>query len=116
MNVRKTSALLMLLVLTLWVATPALACFAPAQQHACCSQMMQDCGPTMGPGASCCQVQRTDTVNPPVQASKSERMARIAPALAGFEIPALKASSTPRRHSDEAPLPRDVASSSVLRI
>ena len=113
---RKTGALLMLLVLTLWVATPALACFAPAQQHACCGQMMQDCGPTMSPDASCCQVHRTDTANPPVQASKSERLLRIAPALAGFEMPALKASSTPRRQADAAPPPRLSATASVLRI
>ena len=116
MIVRKTGAFLMLLVLALWASTPALACFAPAQQHACCSQMMQDCGPTMNADTSCCQVHRTDTVNPPVQASKSERPLRIAPAVAEFEVPSLTASSASRPQTDAEPPPRLSASSSILRI
>lgn len=116
MIVRKTSALLMLMVLALWAAAPALACFAPAQQHACCHQMMQDCGPSMGPDASCCQIHRTDGINTPIQASKSERPLRLAPAVAGFHVPVVGVSFVPRALAAEAPPPRLGASSSILRI
>jgi hypothetical protein len=63
----------MLAIVVLWAALPGLACFAPATQHECCQQMMQDCGSSRAMAdPSCCKVHSSDPNLPPAQASRPE--------------------------------------------
>jgi hypothetical protein len=72
-RVGNKGAWFMLSILAFWAAMPGLACLAPIPQHACCRQMMQDCGPSMAMGdPSCCKVHSSDTNLPPAQGSRVE--------------------------------------------
>lgn len=56
MNLRKSFALLMCVAIAVWIAAPALACFAEGNvrsQHDCCA-VMQTCDAAMS--SSCCQL------------------------------------------------------------
>jgi hypothetical protein len=63
-------AFMMLVLVLLWAALPALACASPAPQHACCQHMMQDCGPSMT-SPSCCNARSSGAAVPPAQASRA---------------------------------------------
>ena len=72
MQVRTKGAILMLMLVALWAALPALACLTPPPSHACCRHQMQDCGSMMMPTASCCDARSSDTGIPPAQASQAQ--------------------------------------------
>jgi hypothetical protein len=78
----------MLAILVFWTALPGLACLAPAPQHACCQQMMQDCGPSMTmTDPSCCMVHSSDTSMPPAQATRIEASTFATHIYAGAKPP-----------------------------
>jgi hypothetical protein len=54
------SAWLLLAVMVLGTAIPALACFAPDFNHSCCTAAMQDCG-SMIMGLDCCAARPSQT-------------------------------------------------------
>lgn len=84
MNVSRKGAWIMLAIVVLWAAIPGLACLAPAPRHACCTQMMQDCGPSMAMADhACCKVQSQDPNTPPVQASRPDPSSLLADASQG---------------------------------
>jgi hypothetical protein len=115
-NVQRTGALLMLVVVALWAALPAFACFAPAQEHACCQHMTRDCGPTMGADSTCCQLRQSDGATPATTASVSERSVVNAPNAQAISIPALLLSGSRRVEDAGGSPPRPSPKSSILRI
>lgn len=106
----------MLVVVVLWATVPAFACLLPAQYHACCRQMTQDCAATMDAEASCCQVHSPQTDFPPAASSASGQQIQLAPASlsAAVLIPADSHGTPPQ--AAEAPPPLTRASISILRI
>jgi len=71
--VRRKAEWFVLAMALLWAALPSLACLAPAPQHACCRQMMHDCGSSNAMAhQSCCKMQAPDTNLPPAQTSRTE--------------------------------------------
>jgi hypothetical protein len=70
MHVGRKRALLLLIVVVLWTAAPALACFPPSAQPACCQGVMQGCddAPAMD-GMACCQVHPSESNVPPATAA-----------------------------------------------
>ena len=61
----KKGAILMLAIVVLWAAGPALAFITPAPCHSCCRAMMMDCDPaTMSAAHPCCQLDSSGTAIP----------------------------------------------------
>jgi hypothetical protein len=72
MRMSRAGALMMLVIVALWAATPTIACLVPMHQmteaeHDCCLKMAQECGSSMIPSShSCCQGHQRDTAGGPV--------------------------------------------------
>jgi hypothetical protein len=123
MRVSRTGALMMLVIVVLWAAMPAMACLVPMRamtpaEHDCCLKMAQECGSaTMPSSHSCCQGQRRDTAVSPTPLYSATRPFDVAivPQVSmlvvvnlpvSFPVPAL-----------EAPPPESSpGASSILRI
>ena len=88
MQVRTKGAILMLMLVALWAALPALACLTPPPSHACCRHQMQDCGSMMMPTASCCDARSSDTGIPPAQASQAQGIDLLAHASVATRVSA----------------------------
>jgi hypothetical protein len=57
--------MLMLVIVALWAAGPALACIQPAPCHSCCRAMMMDCDfSTMSAADPCCQLHSSGAAVP----------------------------------------------------
>jgi hypothetical protein len=69
MHVGRKRALLLLIVVVLWTAAPALACFPPSAQPACCQGVMQGCDDPAMDGMACCQVHPSESNVPPATAA-----------------------------------------------
>jgi hypothetical protein len=107
MHVSKKGAFLLLSIVALWAATPALACLMPMPHGSCCRQMeMQGCAaPAMAHCSDCCRMQPTDAPVPPGSASAvsyalvtapAARLGLILPQNAGRAI--LPSSEAPPPH------------------
>jgi hypothetical protein len=70
--------MLMLTLVALWAALPALACLTPAPAHACCRHVMQDCESSMMSTVSCCDAHSSDSSVPPAQASRAQAIDLLA--------------------------------------
>lgn len=117
----RKGAVVMLLIVALWAAIPALACFASAPCHPCCraGHMMQmDCGAaTMSAGHSCCDLNSPSTPAPSEQtATTSMASAAMQPlASVSYFVPFGLAGQELRPTA--APPPRSLlGSSTILRI
>jgi hypothetical protein len=116
-NVGKKSAWLMMVVVALWAAMPALAYLKPAQADACCRQMTQVCGSCeMGASQSCCQVHAPDTGVPLGRSTPVERLIPPMRMDAGQVLPVLVACGASSCQIVEASPPIPRPGSSVLRI
>jgi len=62
----------MLAVVALWVAAPALACFAPAPCHQCCREMMTDCDSATIAAHACCRLQSSNIAILPGRAAATD--------------------------------------------
>ena len=91
-KVSRKGAWVMLVIMALWAVAPAIACLAPAQQHACCRDMMPNCGSsTMDASSACCQARSSETAYPSAQAAGPDRAMQLfaSQSIAGVLAPAL---------------------------
>ncbi len=117
MHVGKTSALLLLIVVALWAAVPALACGLPSHQDDCCRQMMQDLGAcNMAATQSCCQVHASESSVPVGRATPPERPLTLilVAACPGLQIPEIGRLLSSQIAAAAPPIPPN--GSFVLRI
>jgi hypothetical protein len=108
----------MLAIMVLWAALPGIACFVPAPHHACCQQMMQDCGSSMAmANPSCCKVHSSDSNMPPAQASRSEGTSLPAHIFFSAKLPFAPTEVSAASQTSETPPVTPASSrSSILRI
>jgi len=107
----------MLAVVALWVAAPALACFAPAPCHQCCRAMMTDCDSAMIAAHPCCRLQSSNSAIPPGRAAATDFSSGPTQALVSVNLPDLSALTEQGLGSSKAPPPRSLSgASSILRI
>ncbi len=119
MHMGRKSAVVLLAIVVLWAAMPALACLAPTGRAACCQSMaMQDCGsPAVMHCSSCCRIQPADTPLIPGSASISDHMAGLAQcAVPAALVPLPVAGNGILRTAAIPPLPGSPGNGSVLRI
>lgn len=99
MRINRTGAILMLAVVVLWTAMPALACVLAPTHHACCRDMAQECSSSaMNSGGACCQIHPSDSAVSVLITSAPERSfalfsIAVTPALAApdaADAPALR--------------------------
>src|SRR5580658_1230573 len=65
MHMGRKGAMLMLAIVALWAAAPALACMTPAPCHPCCRAMMIDCdSAAISAVHPCCQLHSSGTALP----------------------------------------------------
>jgi hypothetical protein len=108
----------MLTMVVLWATLPALACLTPPPSHACCRQMMRDCGSSMMvANLACCDAHSSDTGIPAAPASHANGIDLLAHAFAATRVSASELDGFTISRIAEAP-PRTTLSSdtSVLRI
>jgi hypothetical protein len=117
MHVGRKRALLLLMVVVLWTAAPALACFSPSVQPACCQAMMQGCDETAAmDGMACCQVHPSESNVPPATAAPFDlvlSMTQVSAWAVDLPDPALNA-GLPRLAATSPSPPSGL--SSILRI
>lgn len=117
MRVRKTGAILLLLVAVLWAAKPAFACFAPAKTHGCCMHRMRDCDPaTMQAGAACCQVRSQNESEQPAAGTSFDTRLGVAhtPVLIPAALKPVSLIAVPL--GTETPPPLPAGDAFILRI
>src|SRR5580692_7467281 len=64
MTMGRKGAILMLAILALWAAGPALACITAAPCHSCCRAMLTDCDAAASASYPCCQLHSSGTALP----------------------------------------------------
>lgn len=107
----------MLAIVVLWAALPGVACFAPAPHHACCQQMMQDCGSSMAlTDPSCCKVHSSDPTQPPAQASRPEGTSQPVHIFVSANLACASLDDALAAHIEAAPGTLPPSRSSILRI
>ena len=118
MPMGRKGAILMLAILALWAAGPALAFITPAPCHSCCHGMMMDCDSAMMSAARpCCQLNSSGTavLQGRVVAPKSQIGA--VQSFASALPPNLDSLTGQRPLSSKAPPPRSPSgASTILRI
>ena len=119
MHVGRKSAFVLLSIVVLWAATPALACLMPMAHGSCCQGMaMQDCASqAMVHCGDCCRVQPTQTPLLPGSAGAANHAVGSVPAAArtGLAVP-LDVGSATVFSSEAPPPPGALGLGSVLRI
>jgi hypothetical protein len=118
MRVGRKGALVLLAVVVLWAATPALACLTPAAQHACCQGMMQGCGSSpMMTNHACCRVQPPAPADPSGAASAADHAFQCAQLPVRVATLAPPSSTTVSNRITGAPPPESLpGNNSILRI
>lgn len=118
MVVGKKGAVLMLLVVALWAATPGLACLAPSPSHICCRGLMMGCdAAAMSTGHSCCELQSNESNTTPGRAAVSEPLPNAAQMLTAVHLPALDGIAGLSPNPANAPPPRSSwGARTILRI
>lgn len=119
MRMGRKGALVLLLMMVLWAATPALACLTPSAHRSCCQGMaMQECSsPAMMQCGDCCRVQPADAPLLPGSAGAVDHSVGYvpSPSLIALALPSLARHAT--MPVSEAPLPPgSPATGSILRI
>jgi hypothetical protein len=117
MHMGRKRALLLLTVVVLWTAIPALACFTPSAQPACCQGMMQGCDDSAAmSGMPCCQVHPSDSNVPPATAAPCDFFLNMTQLSAWADaVPAMALNAGQLRLAATSPSPPS-ALSSILRI
>lgn len=108
----------MILIVAFWAAMPALACFSPHAQRACCRGMMQDCQPSPAmQGRGCCTVQPSPTTLMPASTSAADRLAVPPPVLTAVALlPVLESAGYLSANFEGSPPPETSAAFPILRI
>ncbi len=117
MHMDRKRALLLLVVVVLWTAIPALACFTLSTPPPCCQSMMQGCDdPAAMQGMACCQVHPSDSSVPPSTAAPCDFLLSMTQPAAWADALSGAASITGRPHPAAASPSPPLALSSILRI
>lgn len=117
MHMGRKGALVVIAVLALWAAQPALACLMTAAPMPCCRGAMRGC-PDAAPTAAmaCCHPSPENAV-PPAVAPGALSTWTAHPGLGPMDVPALQQSHRAAlRRIDAAPSPPPPGYSSILRI
>lgn len=121
--VTRVRAALLLSVVLMWVATPAIACVLPGisltpAERECCHHMAEQCGQAAMPAThSCCQTKSHHSDAPPqVTASVPTRHLTIAVAVQPIPVLPIADSSRIAVYLHSPPLDPQPSSISVLRI
>ena len=120
MHVGKKGALVLLAIVVLWAATPALACLTPTTAHrSCCKGMaMQGCdSAAMMHCGECCRMQPADAPLLPGSANAVDHAVGSVPSPAPTALALPTAIGNPILLAFEAPLPPgSPGAGSILRI
>src|ERR1700733_5839609 len=120
MPMGKKGAILMLAIVALWAAGPALACVTPVPCHSCCRAMTMDCDSATMSSAhpcSCCQLDSSGTGVPQGRVVAPEPQIGAVQSLASALPPDLDRLAGQSPLSGKAPPPRSQAgASTILRI
>jgi hypothetical protein len=117
MSMGRKGAILMLAVVALWSAAPALAFLVAAPCRQCCRAMIADCDPAMLAAHPCCQLQPPNAAVPPGPATATHFDSGLTHALVSLNLPDLAVSIGQGPDPSKAPPPRSLSgASSILRI
>jgi hypothetical protein len=118
MPMGRKGAILMLAIVALWAAAPALACITAAPCHSCCRAMMMDCdSATMSAADPCCQLHTSGTAVPRGRVVAPEPQLGAVQTLASVLPPDLDRLAGQSPLSFKAPPPRSPSGSgTILRI
>ena len=119
MHMGRKGAFVLLAMMVLWAATPALACLTPVAHRSCCQGMaMRDCAsPAMTHCGDCCRVQPADAPLLPGSASAVDHAVGSMPSPAPTALAILPAAGKAALLAFETPLPPgSPGTSSILRI
>ena len=118
MSMGRKGAILMLAIVALWAAGPAIACMTSAPCHSCCRAMMMDCDSvTMSAAHPCCQLHSSGTALPQSRVVAPEPQIGAAQSLASALPPDLDRLASQCLRSSNAPPPRSQSGvSTILRI
>jgi hypothetical protein len=107
MHVGKKGAFVLLAIVVLWAATPALACLRPAAHRSCCEGMaMQGCEcPAMMQCGDCCRIQPAGAPLLPGSSGAIDHASGSLPSPAATAQALPPAASSAILHAPEAPLP-----------
>lgn len=113
----KKGAILMLVAVVLWAASPALPCLAPAPCHSCCRMMMMmDCDSAMIAAHPCCQM-HSSTAVPPGQIAVTSLPTGSSQTPVAVNLPDLSQGDARGPNPSKAPPPRSLSgASTILRI
>jgi len=118
MHMGRKGAILMLAVVALWAAAPALACMTSAPCHSCCRATMMDCdSATMSAAHPCCQLHSSGTAEPQSRVVMSEPQIGAAQSFVSALPPDLDRIAGQCPISTKAPPSRSQSgASTILRI
>ena len=118
MPMGRKGAILMLAIVALWAAGPALACITPAPCHSCCRAMMMDCdSATMSAAHPCCQLDSSGTAVPQGRVVAPAPQIGAVQSLASALPPDLDRLAGQSPLSSKAPPPRSQSGAgTILRI
>ena len=114
----RKGAILMLAVVALWAAGPALACMTPAPCHSCCRAMMMHCNSAMMIAAHpCCQLHSSQTAVPPGRPAGTNLPSGSSQTLVSVNLPDFSRGAVQGPNPSKAPPPRSPSgASTILRI
>lgn len=118
MPMGRKGAILMLAIVALWAAGPALALITPAPCHSCCHAMMMDCdSATMSAAHPCCQLNSSGTAVPQGRVIAPKPLTGALRTIASALPPDLDGLAGQSALASEAPPPRSQSGAgTVLRI
>lgn len=119
MHVGRKGAFVLLAIVVLWAATPALACLMPSAHPSCCQGMsMQNCSaPAMMQCGDCCSVHPADAPLLPGSAGAIDHLAGSVTSPASTALALSPAAGQVTLLVSESPLPPGSAGvGSILRI
>ena len=115
MPMGRKGAILMLAIVALWAAGPAVACLAPAPCHQCCRAMTMHCDfATMSAAHPCCQLQSPATAIPLGRVVAPEPQIGAVQSFASALPPNLDGIASQSRLSAKAPPPRSLSGASTI--
>jgi hypothetical protein len=118
MPMGRKGTILMLAIVALWAAGPALACMTPAPCHSCCRATMMECdSEAMSAAHPCCQLHSSGTAVPQSRVVAPEPQFGAVQSFASALPPDLDRLAGQSLLSSKAPPPRSQSSAStILRI
>lgn len=111
-------AILMLAVVVLWAAAPALACLTPVPCHSCCHAMAMDCDSAVTSAVHpCCQLQGSGAAVPMNSAIAPEQATGLHQTMASSASIALSGLASQTPGSAKTPPLRSLSgTATILRI